>query len=175
MDTYYDVENTNTGGMIVNVTEKKGDDTKTFVKKFTRFTEGLDYINKSRFHEAFDALNNLGWLYAHRGKDISIEMFSPCGENLFVFVPNVTFDYTKIEAIEIMKNQFKLLYDNFDAHNHAIEKFIYNNCCTFNYNFDDHNHAIEKYQSTDFSEHTDDLSVFVEDAKAIQEIYLSAY
>ena len=23
MDTYYDVENTNTGGMIVNVTEKK--------------------------------------------------------------------------------------------------------------------------------------------------------
>ena len=27
MDTYYDVENTNTGGMIVNVTEKKGDDT----------------------------------------------------------------------------------------------------------------------------------------------------
>lgn len=50
MDTYYDVENTNTGGMIVNVTEKKGDDTKTFVKKFTRFTEGLDYINKSRFH-----------------------------------------------------------------------------------------------------------------------------
>ena len=111
MDTYYDVENTNTGGMIVNVTEKKGDDTKTFVKKFTRFTEGFDYINKSRFHEAFDALNNLGWLYAHRGKDISIEMFSPCGENLFVFVPNVTFDYTKIEAIEIMKNQFKLLYD----------------------------------------------------------------
>ena len=102
-------------------------------------------------------------------------MFSPCGENLFVFVPNVTFDYTKIEAIEIMKNQFKLLYDNFDAHNHAIEKFIYNNCCTFNYNFDDHNHTIEKYQSTDFSEHTDDLSVFVEDAKAIQEIYLSAY
>lgn len=175
MDTYYDVENTNTGGMIVNVTEKKGDDTKTFVKKFTRFTEGLDYINKSRFHEAFDALNNLGWSYAHRGKDISIEMFSPCGENLFVFVPNVTFDYTKIEAIEIMKNQFKLLYDNFDAHNHAIEKFIYNNCCTFNYNFDDHNHAIEKYQSTDFSEHTDDLSVFVEDAKAIQEIYLNAY
>lgn len=62
MDTYYDVENTNTGGMIVNVTEKKGDDTKTFVKKFTRFTEGFDYINKSRFHEAFDALNNLGWL-----------------------------------------------------------------------------------------------------------------
>ncbi|WP_370771784.1 hypothetical protein [Faecalibacillus intestinalis] len=175
MDTYYDVENTNTGGMIVNVTEKKGDDTKTFVKKFTRFTEGLDYINKSRFHEAFDALNNLGWSYAHRGKDISIEMFSPCGENLFVFVPNVTFDYTKIEAIEIMKNQFKLLYDNFDAHNHAIEKFIYSNCCTFNFNFDDHNHAIEKYQSTDFSEHTDDLSVFVEDAKAIQEIYLSAY
>lgn len=175
MDTYYNVENTNTGGMIVNVTEKKGDDTKTFVKKFTRFTEGFDYINKSRFHEAFDALNNLGWSYAHRGKDISIEMFSPCGENLFVFVPNVTFDYTKIEAIEIMKNQFKLLYDNFDAHNHAIEKFIYNNCCTFNYNFDDHNHAIEKYQSTDFSEHTDDLSVFVEDAKAIQEIYLSAY
>lgn len=175
MDTYYDVENTNTGGMIVNVTEKKGDDTKTFVKKFTRFTEGLDYINKSRFHEAFDALNNLGWSYAHRGKDISIEMFSPCGENLFVFVPNVTFDYTKIEAIEIIKNQFKLLYDNFDAHNHAIEKFIYNNCCTFNYNFDDHNHTIEKYQSTDFSEHTDDLSVFVEDAKAIQEIYLSAY
>lgn len=175
MDTYYDVENTNTGGMIVNVTEKKGDDTKTFVKKFTRFTEGFDYINKSRFHEAFDALNNLGWSYAHRGKDISIEMFSPCGENLFVFVPNVTFDYTKIEAIEIMKNQFKLLYDNFDAHNHAIEKFIYNNCCTFNYNFDDHNQAIEKYQSTDFSEHTDDLSVFVEDAKAIQEIYLSAY
>ena len=172
MDTYYDVENTNTGGMIVNVTEKKGDDTKTFVKKFTRFTEGLDYINKSRFHEAFDALNNLGWSYAHRGKDISIEMFSPCGENLFVFVPNVTFDYTKIEAIEIIKNQFKLLYDNFDAHNHAIEKFIYNNCCTFNYNFDDHNHTIEKYQSTDFSEHTDDLSV--EDAKAIQEIYLSA-
>ena len=103
MDTYYDVENTNTGGMIVNVTEKKGDDTKTFVKKFTRFTEGFDYINKSRFHEAFDALNNLGWLYAHRGKDISIEMFSPCGENLFVFVPNVTFDYTKIEAIEIIK------------------------------------------------------------------------
>ena len=153
MDTYYNVENTNTGGMIVNVTEKKGDDTKTFVKKFTRFTEGFDYINKSRFHEAFDALNNLGWSYAHRGKDISIEMFSPCGENLFVFVPNVTFDYTKIEAIEIMKNQFKLLYDNFDAHNHAIEK----------------------YQSTDFSEHTDDLSVFVEDAKAIQEIYLSAY
>ncbi len=102
-------------------------------------------------------------------------MFSPCGENLFVFVPNVTFDYTKIEAIEIMKNQFKLLYDNFDAHNHAIEKFIYSNCCTFNFNFDDHNHAIEKYQSTDFSEHTDDLSVFVEDAKAIQEIYLSAY
>lgn len=175
MDTYYDVENTNTGGMIVNVTEKKGDDTKTFVKKYTRFTEGLDYINKSRFHEAFDALNNLGWSYAHRGKDISIEMFSPCGENLFVFVPNVTFDYTKIEAIEIMKNQFKLLYDNFDAHNHAIEKFIYSNCCTFNFNFDDHNHAIEKYQSTDFSEHTDDLSVFVEDAKAIQEIYLSAY
>lgn len=175
MDTYYDVENTNTGGMIVNVTEKKGDDTKTFVKKFTRFTEGLDYINKSRFHEAFDALNNLGWSYAHRGKDISIEMFSPCGENLFVFVPHVTFDYTKIEAIEIMKNQFKLLYDNFDAHNHAIEKFIYSNCCTFNFNFDDHNHAIEKYQSTDFSEHTDDLSVFVEDAKAIQEIYLSAY
>ena len=175
MDTYYNVENTNTGGMIVNVTEKKGDDTKTFVKKFTRFTEGFDYINKSRFHEAFDALNNLGWSYAHRGKDISIEMFSPCGENLFVFVPNVTFDYTKIEAIEIMKNQFKLLYDNFDAHNHAIEKFIYNNCCTFNYNFDAHNHAIEKYQSTDFSEHTDDLSVFVEDAKAIQEIYLSAY
>ena len=73
MDTYYDVENTNTGGMIVNVTEKKGDDTKTFVKKFTRFTEGFDYINKSRFHEAFDALNNLGWLYAHRGKDISIQ------------------------------------------------------------------------------------------------------
>ena len=109
MDTYYDVENTNTGGMIVNVTEKKGDDTKTFVKKFTRFTEGLDYINKSRFHEAFDALNNLGWSYAHRGKDISIEMFSPCGENLFVFVPNVTFDYTKIEAIEIIKNQFKLM------------------------------------------------------------------
>lgn len=175
MDTYYDVENTNTGGMIVNVTEKKGDDTKTFVKKFTRFTEGFDYINKSRFHEVFNALNNLGWSYAHRGKDISIEMFSPCGENLFVFVPNVTFDYTKIEAIEIMKNQFKLLYDNFDAHNHAIEKFIYNNCCTFNYNFDDHNQAIEKYQSTDFSEHTDDLSVFVEDAKAIQEIYLSAY
>lgn len=175
MDTYYDVENTNTGGMIVNVTEKKGDDTKTFVKKFTRFTEGLDYINKSRFHEAFDALNNLGWSYAHRGKDISIEMFSPCGENLFVFVPNVTFDYTKIEAIEIMKNQFKLLYDNFDAHNHAIEKFIYSNCYTFNFNFDDHNHAIEKYQSIDFSEHTDDLSVFVEDAKAIQEIYLSAY
>ena len=102
MDTYYDVENTNTGGMIVNVTEKKGDDTKTFVKKFTRFTEGLDYINKSRFHEAFDALNNLGWSYANRGKDISIEMFSPCGENLFVFVPNVTFDYTKIEAIEII-------------------------------------------------------------------------
>lgn len=56
-----------------------------------------------------------------------------------------------------------------------LKNSIYNNCCTFNYNFDDHNHAIEKYQSTDFSEHTDDLSVFVEDAKAIQEIYLSAY
>ena len=53
MDTYYDVENTNTGGMIVNVTEKKGDDTKTFVKKFTRFTEGFDYINKSRFHNFY--------------------------------------------------------------------------------------------------------------------------
>ena len=29
MDTYYDVENTNTGDMIINVKEKKGDDTKT--------------------------------------------------------------------------------------------------------------------------------------------------
>ena len=77
--------------MIVNVTEKKGDDTKTFVKKFTRFTEDFDYINKSRFHEAFDALNNLGWLYAHRGKDISIEMFSPCGEKFICICSKCNF------------------------------------------------------------------------------------
>lgn len=153
MDTYYTINRTydEYENESYTVTMKKGDDTKTYSEKFRTEFEAYSYINDSRFYEVFQALDGLGWAYSANGVDIFTEFTSPLGETIINDFTDITFDYTKIESVQKLKSQMKQTYDKFNVYDFTLSNL------------------------PDFNLTADDLKDFVEDGKAIEDIYLSAY
>ena len=153
MDTYYTINRTydEYENEPYTVTMKKGDDNKTYSEKFRTEFEAYSYINDSRFYEVFQALDGLRWAYSANGVDIFTEFTSPLGETIINDFTDITFDYTKIESVQKLKSQMKRTYDKFNAYEFALSNL------------------------PDFNLTANDLKDFVEDGKAIKDIYLSAY
>ena len=114
-------------------------------------TEGEFYkhINHDRFYEVFEALKNLNCKYSANSTDFYIEMTSPLGECIGNEFTDLTFDLSKIEAIEMLKSQIMMNYNDFDSSEHAVDR----------------------YNSTDVIPCTNDISKLHEDSKEIEKMY----
>lgn len=114
-------------------------------------TEGELYkhINHDRFYEVFEALKNLNCKYSANSTDFYIEMTSPLGECIGNEFTDLTFDLSKIEAIEMLKSQIMMNYNDFDSSEHAVDR----------------------YNSTDVIPCTNDISKLHEDSKEIEKMY----
>lgn len=152
MDTYYTINRTydENEDKPYTVTMKKGDNTKTYSEKFKTEFEAYSYINDSRFYEVFQALDGLGWTCSANGVDIFTEFISPMSTIINDFT-DINFDYSKIESVQKLKSQMKQTYDKFNVYEFTLSNL------------------------PDFDLTADVLKDFVEDGKAIKDIYLSAY
>lgn len=152
MDTYYTINRTydENEDKPYTVTMKKGDNTKTYSEKFKTEFESYSYINDSRFYEVFQALDGLGWTCSANGVDIFTEFISPMSTIINDFT-DINFDYSKIESVQKLKSQMKQTYDKFNVYEFTLSNL------------------------PDFDLTADVLKDFVEDGKAIKDIYLSAY
>lgn len=152
MDTYYTINRTydENEDKPYTVTMKKGDNTKTYSGKFKTEFEAYSYINDSRFYEVFQALDGLGWTCSANGVDIFTEFISPMSTIINDF-NDINFDYSKIESVQKLKSQMKQTYDKFNVYEFTLSNL------------------------PDFDLTADVLKDFVEDGKAIKDIYLSAY
>ena len=114
-------------------------------------TEGELYkhINYDRFYEVFEALKNLNCKYSANSTDFYIEITSPLGECIGNEFTDLTFDLSKIEAIEMLKSQIMMNYNDFDSSEHAVDR----------------------YNSTDVIPCTNDISKLHEDSKEIEKMY----
>lgn len=114
-------------------------------------TEGELYkhINHDRFYEVFETLENLNCKYSANSTDFYIEMISPLGECIGNEFTDLTFDLSKIEAIEMLKSQIMMNYNDFDSSEHAVDR----------------------YNSTDVIPCTNDISKLHEDSKEIEKMY----
>lgn len=107
------------------------------------------HINHDRFYEVFEALKNLNCKYSANSTDFYIEMTSPLGECIGNEFTDLTFDLSKIEAIEMLKSQIMMNYNDFDSSEHAVDR----------------------YNSTDVIPCTNDISKLHEDSKEIEKMY----
>ena len=97
-----------------------------------------------------DFIDGLGWTCSANGVDIFTEFISPMSTIINDF-NDINFDYSKIESVQKLKSQMKQTYDKFNVYEFTLSNL------------------------PDFDLTADVLKDFVEDGKAIKDIYLSAY